>query len=153
MGKDVETGVRALAKNFGRLVANHRHRVGWSQVKLAAQADISEGMVAKVETGVTGVRFPMIVRIAHALDVDPIELFYSQMPRGKLNQGKRREIITKIEDLSDDDLDWVSDLLTVAFRATGRGTFAATASRPIRKIAKPAKSATKVKVTRVRKVT
>ena len=66
MGKDVETGVRALAKNFGRLVANHRHRIGWSQEKLAAQADISEGMVAKVETGVTGVRFPMIVRIAGA---------------------------------------------------------------------------------------
>ena len=122
MGKDVETGVRALAANFGRLVATHRRRVGWSQEKLAAEADISEGMVAKIETGVTGARFPMIVRIAQALEVDPIELFYSQMPRGSLNQGKRREIITRIEELCDDDLDWVHDLLAVAFRATGHGS-------------------------------
>ena len=136
MGKDVETGVRALALNFGRLVANHRRRVGWSQERLAAEADISEGMVAKIETGVTGARFPMIVRIAQSLSVDPIELFYSQMPRGTLNQGKRREIITRIEELDEADLDWVHALLAVAFRATGRGSFAAAGQLVKQKAAK-----------------
>ena len=92
MGRDVEPGVRALAQNFGRPVANHWRRAGWSQEQLAYNAEISPGMVAKIETGVTGVRFPMIARIAQALDVDSAELFYSQFPRGKLSQGKRREM-------------------------------------------------------------
>ena len=47
MAKDVETGVRALEREFGRLVANHRRRLGWSQEKLADRAEISEGMVAE----------------------------------------------------------------------------------------------------------
>ena len=116
MSKAIERGVRALAQNFGRLVANHRRLAGLSQEQLAARADISEGMVAKIETGATGARFPTIVRIAQALAVDPAELFYSQFPRGRLNQGKRREIITQIEELSEDELDWFYDLAAVAFR-------------------------------------
>jgi transcriptional regulator with XRE-family HTH domain len=152
MGKDVESGVRALAQNFGRLVANHRRRLGWSQEKLAEKADISPGMIAKIETGVTGVRFPMIVRIAQALDVDPAELFYSQLPRGKLNQGRRREIITAIEELSEDDLAWVHDLLKVSFRATGRGIFAPSAAAPKRKIVRAPKVGTRINLAKRRKL-
>ena len=105
------------------LVANHRRRTGWSQEVLAERAEISEGMVAKIETGATGVRFPMIVRIAQALDVDPVELFYSQMPKGKLHQGKLRELVVRLEEISDSDLDWIGELLSVAMQATGRRTF------------------------------
>lgn len=135
MSKDIEEGVRALAQNFGRLVANHRRRHGWSQEKLADRAEISEGMVAKIETGVTGVRFPMIVKIATALDVQPAELFYSQIPHGKLNQGKLRELIVRFEELSEDDLGWLYDLLTVAFKATGGRNVQRVPSTPKRRVA------------------
>lgn len=134
MANDVETGVRALEREFGRLVANHRRRLGWSQEKLADRAEISEGMVAKIETGATGVRFPMIVKIANALDVEPAELFCSQLPHGKLNKGKRRELIVRLEELSEDDLNWTYDLLSVALKATGRRNFELGASSPKQRI-------------------
>lgn len=130
MAKDVETGVRALEREFGRLVANHRRRLGWSQERLADRAEISEGMVAKIETGATGVRFPMIIKIANALEVEPAELFCSQLPHGKLNKGKRRELIVRLEELSEDDLNWTYDLLSVAMKATGRRSFEQGASSP-----------------------
>ena len=123
MARDLEKGVRALALEFGRLVANHRRRLGWSQEKLADRAEVSSGMVAKIETGATGVRFPMIVKIAIALDVEPAELFCSQLPHGRLNQGKRRELIVRLEELSDDDLNWTYELLSVALKATGKRNF------------------------------
>jgi transcriptional regulator with XRE-family HTH domain len=142
MAKDIEKGVRALAHEFGRLVANHRRRLGWSQEKLADRAEVSEGMIAKVETGATGVRFPMIVKIANALEVEPAELFCSQLPHGRLNQGKRRELIVRLEELSDDDVNWTYDLLSVAMKATGRRNFEQGASSPKPRVAraKPATS-------------
>ena len=133
MAAKIDTGVRELCRHFGRLVSNHRRRLGWSQERLAEEADISEGMVAKIETGATGVRFPMIVKIAAALGVEPVELFYSQMPKGKLHQGKLRELVVRLEELSDGDLLWVHELMIVAMKATGRGNFEETSSRPQRK--------------------
>jgi transcriptional regulator with XRE-family HTH domain len=116
----VLAGAVALSRHFGRLVANHRHREGISQQKLSERAGLSPGMVAKIESGVTGVRFPVIIKIAHALDVDPIELFYSSMPKGKLHQGKMRELIVRLEGLSETELEWVHGLLTVALKATAK---------------------------------
>lgn len=112
-----------LAEQFGRLVAIHRKRHRWTQGMLAERAGISLDMIAKLETGVTGARFPTIEKLANALDVEFAELFHSQIPRGTLLKGKRREIMTRLEELSDPDLDWVNDLLAVAFHATGHGTF------------------------------
>lgn len=34
------------------------------------------------------------------------EMFYSQLPYGKLNHCKHRELIVRLEELSDDHLDW-----------------------------------------------
>jgi transcriptional regulator with XRE-family HTH domain len=123
MGKDLQAGAKALAREFGRLVANHRRRLGWSQEKLADYSKISPSMLAKIESGATGVRFPTIVQIAAALDVEPAALFSSQFPQNPLNRGKRRELIVRIEELTEDDLNWAYDLLAVALRATGRRSF------------------------------
>ena len=123
MPKDLQAGAKALAREFGRLVANHRRRLGWSQEKLADYSKISPSMLAKIESGATGVRFPSIVQIAAALDVEPAALFSSQFPQNPLNRGKRRELIVRIEELTEDDLNWAYDLLAVALRATGRRSF------------------------------
>lgn len=121
MGDRIEDGARDLARRFGRLVAAHRRRVGWSQERLAAEADISEAMIAKFETGATGARFPMIVRLALALRVDPAELFSDEIPKGKLQNGPRRTVIDRINELDEGQLDWVNDLLTVALRPPASG--------------------------------
>jgi transcriptional regulator with XRE-family HTH domain len=71
-----------LRKRFGQLVAAHRRRQGLTQEGLAEAADLSPEMVAKIETGKSGARFPVIERIADALDVDPAELFTTQLPPG-----------------------------------------------------------------------
>ena len=128
-----------LAAQFGRLVAIHRRRRGWTQDKLAERASISKDMVAKIETGVSGARFPTIEKLAHALNVEFAELFYSQIPRGTLFKGKRREIITRLEELSDADLDWLNELLAVAFRATGHGIFNPPAAKKKSKSNTPAR--------------
>lgn len=112
-----------LAAQFGRLVAIHRRRRGWTQGGLAERAGISVDMVAKLETGATGARFPTIEKLAHALGVESAELFHSEIPRGTLLKGKRREIMSRLEELPDTDLDWINDMLVVAFRATGHSTF------------------------------
>lgn len=137
MAKDadekIRKGVQALSAHFGRLVANHRRRLQWSQEELAGQGKISPGMIAKIETGATGVRFPMIIKIAAALGVEPVELFYSQLPKGKLHRGKLKELVVRLEELSENDLDWAYDLMSIALKATDtrRG---ARVTKPRRKI-------------------
>ena len=76
--------------------------------------------MAKIESGATGVGFPKIVKIAMALKVDPAELFFSQLPHGRLHKGKRRELIVRLEELSDDDRNWTYELLYITLKATGR---------------------------------
>lgn len=105
-----------LARRFGRLIALHRKTKGWTQEQLAQQADISQDMIAKMETGVTGARFPTITKLANALEVDPSELFFSQVPRGTLYRGKRSEIVKLLEELPDKEVEWAYDLFNVALR-------------------------------------
>ena len=116
MGDRIEDGAKELARRFGRLVAAHRRGIGWSQERLAAEADVSEAMIAKVETGATGARFPMIVRLAVALRVDPAELFSDEIPKGKLQKGPRRALVDRINELDEGQIAWVNDLLAVALR-------------------------------------
>ena len=116
MGNRIEEGAKELARNFGRLVATHRRRLGWSQERLAAEAEISEAMIAKIETGASGARFPMIVRLAQTLRVDPVELFYAEVPKGKLLKGPRRDLVELINELDDGQISWINDLLKVALR-------------------------------------
>lgn len=105
-----------LARRFGRLVAIHRKNRGWTQERLAEEAGLSLDMVAKLETGITGARFPTISKLANALEVDASELFFSQVPRNALYRGKRSEIVKLLEELPDREVDWAFDLFNVALR-------------------------------------
>ena len=103
-----------LRKRFGRLVAAHRRRRGLTQEKLAEAADVSTDTIAKIETGVTGARFPVIQRLADALKIDPAELFTTEIPSGALMRGKFGDISTRLARLSEPELEWVRTLLDVA---------------------------------------
>ena len=85
-----------LRKRFGRLVMTHRKRAGFTQEQLAERAGISVDTVAKIEVGATGARFPMIEKIAGALQVDPAELFSAEVPSGTLQRGALRELTIRL---------------------------------------------------------
>jgi transcriptional regulator with XRE-family HTH domain len=103
-----------LRKRFGELLAAHRRRRGLTQEDLAEAAGLSVDMISKIEVGATGARFPSIERLAQAVQVDPAELFTSDLPKGSMNRGAFGEISTKLSSLSESDLVWISALLDVA---------------------------------------
>ena len=123
-GNDLETkieaGARELSRQFGAILRQHRQRLGITQEQLAEKADVSLGMIAKIESGTTGVRFPFIVQLAIALGVEPIELFDRTGGKGKAFQGKLRQLQVRLENLSVAELDWAVDVLTVALKAPRR---------------------------------
>lgn len=108
-----------LRKRFGRLVAAHRRRAGMTQEALAEAASLSSDMITRIEAGQTGARFPSIERLAEALDVDPAELFTSELPTGSLQSPALAEITAKLATLNDRDLAWAGNLLDAALKPRG----------------------------------
>lgn len=100
-----------LRKRFGQLVAAHRRRQGLTQEGLAEAADLSPEMVAKIETGKSGARFPVIERIAAALDVDPAELFTTQLSTGAFRRGAFAALSLRLASLSETDLLWIGRIV------------------------------------------
>lgn len=100
-----------LRKRFGQLVAAHRRRQGLTQEGLAEAADLSPEMVAKIETGKSGARFPVIERIAVALDIDPAELFTTQLPLGAFQKGAFATLSLRLASLSESDLLWIGRIV------------------------------------------
>jgi transcriptional regulator with XRE-family HTH domain len=105
-----------LRKRFGELLAANRRRRGMTQEDLAEAAGLSVDMISKIEVGATGARFPSIERLAQAVQVDPAELFTSDLPKGSMNRGAFGEISSKLSSLPESDLVWISALLDVALR-------------------------------------
>lgn len=103
-----------LRKRFGRLVAIHRRRLGLTQEQLAEAASVSVDMISKIETGVTGARFPVIQRLAHALRVDPAELFTTEFRSGVPRTVLFNEVSLRLAALSDADLRWINGLIDAA---------------------------------------
>lgn len=105
-----------LRKRFGRLVAAHRRRKGMTQDELATAADLSVDMISKIEVGANGARFPVIERLAAALEVDPAELFLAQGYNGPVRQGPFSEITSRLVQMPDADLHWLKGVLDAILR-------------------------------------
>jgi transcriptional regulator with XRE-family HTH domain len=103
-----------LRKRFGQLVAAHRRRHGLTQESLAEAADLSPEMVAKIETGKSGARFPVIERIAAALDIDPAELFTTQLPAGAFQKSAFGALSLRLVTLTEGDLLWIGRIVDAA---------------------------------------
>lgn len=106
-----------LMGRFGRLLAAHRKRLRMTQAQLSDASGISIDMIVRIEGGGTGVRFPNIQKLADALDIDPAELFTSEVPHGKLSRPKLSTLTARLTALSDGDLQLVSELVDVALKA------------------------------------
>ena len=88
-----------LKKRFGSLVAANRRQKGWTQRKLAEVAELSDDMIAQIETGVTGASFASIISISNALEVDPAELFSPDVPEAARKNPKLTNISAKLAKL------------------------------------------------------
>ena len=108
-----------LRKTFGMMVAAHRRRLSITQDELAQRADISVDMVSKLETGASGARFPVIERLAAALEVHPAELFTAEMSAERLRRPRLQELIEQLAALEDDDLVWVRSILEASLKRRG----------------------------------
>ena len=108
-----------LRRRFGRLVAAHRKRLGFTQEVLAGLAELSPDMITRIEAGQTGARFPSIERLAKALRIDPAELFTMDLPAGSLQSPALAEITAKLAGLSERDLAWAGNVLDAALKSRG----------------------------------
>lgn len=108
-----------LRRRFGRLVMAHRKRAGFTQEQLAERAGVSIDTISKIEVGATGARFPMIEKIATALEIDPAELFSAEIPSGALRRGPLLELTTRLAVLSEGDLQWIRGVVDAALRNKG----------------------------------
>lgn len=107
----MEIDVSDLRKRFGLLVAGHRKRRGYTQECLAAAANISVDMVARIEGGTTGARFVTIVNLANALGVDPAEMFAVGAAGQSLGRPLAIRVNAMIAGCSDKDLQLIADLV------------------------------------------
>lgn len=63
-----------IKKIFGKNVKRLRIEKGWSQEKLALNADLDRTYIPSIEKGVRNVSITVIEKIANALEVKIIEL-------------------------------------------------------------------------------
>lgn len=59
---------------FGQRVRDRRHQLGLSQEKLAERARLHPTYIGGIERGERNLSLANILKVAHALDVDPGEL-------------------------------------------------------------------------------
>lgn len=105
-----------LRERFGRLVAGHRRRMGWTQQQLAENAGIGQEMINRIERGVASARFPNIAKLAAVLEVDPSELFAPDMPRGNGSRTKLLDITARLSMLSDQELEWIEPIINTVLK-------------------------------------
>ncbi|QZN99134.1 helix-turn-helix domain-containing protein [Chenggangzhangella methanolivorans] len=63
-----------MRATFAENVKRRRQRLGWSQEKLAFEADLHRVYMNRLEALGRNVTLDMVERLAHALGVDPVEL-------------------------------------------------------------------------------
>ena len=112
----VEDTMQALRNRFGRLVAAQRRRLGWTQNQLSSHAEVSVDMISRIEAGATGARFTTIDKLARAMNVDPAEFFSPHIPGSAADRPKLTEIMARLARLSDDDLEWLDDVLAAVLK-------------------------------------
>ena len=87
-----------------------------TQAQLATASGISANMIARIECGGTGVRFPNLQRLADALHIDPAEFFAPNMPGGTLDRPVLTNLTAKLAWFSDVELMVVSELVDAAIK-------------------------------------
>lgn len=107
-----------LKQRFGQLVAAHRRRLGWTQRKLAEAAELDEDTIGRIELGRRGVSFGTIEKLAKALQIDPAELFTSELPGTALHRTAG-DLTAKLASLRAEDHVWIGGIIDAALKPRG----------------------------------
>lgn len=109
----------SLRQRFGRHLAAHRKRQGLRQAELAEMADLSVDMIAKLETGASAPSFAAIERLSEALQIDPAELFTSELGGKPYARRAFTDIAADLGGLSDPELRWLAGIIKAALQPRG----------------------------------
>lgn len=98
-----------LRERFGRLVADQRRRVGFTQPDLAERAGLSLDTIKKLETGATGPSIETIEQLADALGVDPSALFGWEATAA--TRSELSALYARLGQLSDEEIRWLTPII------------------------------------------
>ena len=109
--------MESLQKRFGKLLGAHRRQVQITQPQLAERVGVSVDTIKKLEAGIVAPSFAMIEKIASDLQIDPAELFTSQVEPSNLRRQSFRDITDKLAVLDDRQLEWLQPIIDAALSA------------------------------------
>lgn len=109
------TTLAGLQKRVGQLLRAARQDKGWTQQKLADESRVSREMIARIERGQTGVRFPNLVLLANALEIDPAQLFFGPTQIGPYHP-QLNDLMAKLAVLPDLEQEWVIGIIDAALK-------------------------------------
>ena len=103
-----------LNTRFGKLLAGRRKARGLTQEELAQKAEISTSMIGQMETGVSAPSFNTVETLAHALEIDPSELFTTNILNKSVTSRHIHDISAELSKLDETDLLWVRGIIEAA---------------------------------------
>lgn len=68
-------------------------------------------MVARLESGKTGVSFDTIEKLSDALNVDPAELFTPQLANGTFYGAPLGRLVTRLAALKPEEIAWIERIV------------------------------------------
>lgn len=105
-----------LQKQFGNLVAAHRKRCSLTQATLAERTDLSEDMIARIESGGTGASFKTLEKLSEALGVSAAALFADDIGLSDAQYPDLANLRTRLAGLSESDVRWVTSIVDAALK-------------------------------------
>ena len=101
----------ALRKLFGANLKAVRKERGYTQAELAERIDRSLYLVSQIERGESAPSFETIDEICRTLKVSPQDLFNGSDLLRTNKTTKFAKLQSKLATLSEEDLDWVENVL------------------------------------------
>ena len=104
-----------LSQQVGGIVRHHRKRHGWTQIELAAKAELSVEMINRVEGGRVVPSLGTVEVLAGLFGIPVRDMF--QIGDHAVQAGRDDalvRLIGRVSGLSSDDLTWVDELVRVA---------------------------------------
>ncbi|WBH16503.1 helix-turn-helix domain-containing protein [Sphingomonas radiodurans] len=90
-----------------------------TQEALAQASELSVDMIGRIEAGATGASFPSIERLATALNIDPAQLFTTELAADATTRPVLAELTARLASLTDRDIKWVDQVLDAALKPRG----------------------------------
>ena len=96
------------------VLKTRRAELGYTLLDIAKKMGVAEATVQRWESGVIkSIRYDKITKLAEVLDVDPVDLMGWEEEKPPETDGKAKELLNIINQLSNQNLDRAIDYLTI----------------------------------------